>query len=130
MKGIGVDIIDLERLDIHNLNFVKHILSPKEYQIFTKMNSPKRQLEFLGGRFAGKEAYMKACHVGIGAMAFHDIEILNDESGAPYLHDSHAHISISLHLLHQHKMLLYFLMLLLVLHLLHRLMYIFSFQDT
>ena len=38
---------------------------------------------------------MKACHVGIGAMSFQDIEILNDESGAPYLHDPHAHISIS-----------------------------------
>lgn len=107
MKGIGVDIIDLERLDIHNLNFVKHILSPKEYQIFTKMNSPKRQLEFLGGRFAGKEAYMKACHVGIGAMAFHDIEILNDESGAPYLHDSHAYISIS----HENKYAIAFVLL-------------------
>lgn len=95
MKGIGVDIVDLERLNIQNQHFVKHILSSREYKIFSNMKSPKRQREFLGGRFAGKEAYMKACHVGIGAMSFQDIEILNDESGAPYLHDPHAHISIS-----------------------------------
>ena len=50
---------------------------------------------------------MKACHVGIGAMAFHDIEILNDESGAPYLHDSHAHISIS----HENKYAIAFVLL-------------------
>ncbi len=95
MKGIGVDIIDLERLDVENLNFVKHILTEKEYLIFVNMKSQKRQREFLGGRFAGKEAYMKANHIGIGDISFHDIEILNDKSGAPYLHDSHAHISIS-----------------------------------
>lgn len=95
MKGIGVDIVDLERLNIHNLHFVKRILSSREYEIFTRLQSPRRQLEFLGGRFAGKEAYMKACHVGIGAMSFQDIEILNDKNGVPYLHNPHAHISIS-----------------------------------
>ncbi|UTY38725.1 holo-ACP synthase [Allocoprobacillus halotolerans] len=95
MKGIGVDIVDLERLDIDNERFIKHILSSREYQLFTEMKSARRKLEFLGGRFAGKEAYMKACHVGIGAISFQDIEILNDESGAPYLHDPQAQISIS-----------------------------------
>ena len=59
MKGIGVDIVDLERLDIHNLHFVKRVLSSREYEIFTRIQSSRRQLEFLGGRFAGKEAYMK-----------------------------------------------------------------------
>ena len=63
--------------------------------------------EGAAGRFAGKEAYMKACHVGIGALAFHDIEILNDESGAPYLHDSHAHICIS----HENKYAIAFVLL-------------------
>ena len=37
MKGIGVDIVDLERLDIHNLHFVKRVLSSREYEIFTRI---------------------------------------------------------------------------------------------
>lgn len=95
MKGIGVDIVDLERLDITNQHFVKRILTFKEYEIFKDLKSEQRQLEYLGGRFAGKEAYLKANHTGLGGIDFHDIEILNDESGSPYLHDEQAHISIS-----------------------------------
>lgn len=95
MKGIGVDIVDLERLDIHNLRFVQHILSKKEYEIYESLHSSRRKLEFLAGRFAGKEAYLKANHVGIGAIDFKDIEILNHADGSPYLHDKAAHISIS-----------------------------------
>ena len=46
MKGIGVDIIDLERLDIHNLNFVKHILSPKEYNKIIKKDKNAHIFKF------------------------------------------------------------------------------------
>lgn len=95
MKGIGVDIVDLDRLDIENLHFVERILSVNEYQLFRQMNSKQRRLEFLGGRFAGKEAYLKAYHKGLGGMDFHDIEILNNEDGSPYLNDNNALISIS-----------------------------------
>jgi holo-[acyl-carrier protein] synthase len=95
MKGIGVDIVDLERLDINNLHFVKRILSDRELQLYHQMKSDQRRLEFLGGRFAGKEAYLKAYHKGIGGINFQDIEILNDESGCPFLNDENAQISIS-----------------------------------
>lgn len=95
MVGIGVDIVDLDRLDIDNLHFVERILSINEYTVFKNIKSKQRQLEFLGGRFAGKEAYLKAYHQGIGGKNFHDIEILNDETGCPYLNDQKAQISIS-----------------------------------
>ncbi|WP_154887808.1 holo-ACP synthase [Longibaculum muris] len=106
MKGIGVDIIDLERLDIENVHFVKRVLSDKEYQLFLQMNSSKRRLEFLGGRFAGKEAYLKANHKGLGGIDFHDIEILNHDDGSPYLNDENACISIS----HENKYAIAFVM--------------------
>lgn len=93
--GIGVDIIDLDRLDIENQHFVERILSTNEYNIFRNLTSKQRRLEFLGGRFAGKEAYMKAHHKGLGAFDFHDIEILNDQDGCPYFSDDLAEISIS-----------------------------------
>lgn len=95
MKGIGVDIVDLDRINIDNMNFVQHILSKKEYDIFQSLESRRRKLEFLGGRFAGKEAYLKANHVGLGSISFHNIEILNDENGCPFLNNNRAHISIS-----------------------------------
>lgn len=95
MKGIGVDIVDLQRLDIDNLYFVQKILTPQEFKIFEQISSQQRKREFLGGRFASKEAYLKAHHVGLGAISFQNIEILNDENGRPYLHDPKAHISIS-----------------------------------
>lgn len=95
MKGIGVDIVDLNRLDIENLHFIQRILSIHEFEIFQQLKTDQRKREYLGGRFAGKEAYMKAYHKGIGSMSFQDIEILNDQDGCPYLNDSHAMISIS-----------------------------------
>lgn len=95
MQGIGVDIVDLERLDLENLHLIQRILTKNEYQIFSNLKYEGRQREFLGGRFAGKEAYLKAKHLGLGGISFHDIEILNHEDGSPYLNDSHAHISIS-----------------------------------
>lgn len=99
MKGIGVDMVDLRRLDISNQTFIKHILSDEEYAYFLKLSSDKRKLEFVGGRFAGKEAYLKAYHLGLGGKKFKDISILNDSDGSPYLNDPHALISIS----HEHN---------------------------
>ena len=45
------------------------------------------RIEFLSGRFAGKEAFAKAKGTGIGATCnFVDIEILPDGSGKPELY--------------------------------------------
>ncbi len=94
MKGIGVDLVDLNRLDLENETFIKHVLSEKEYACFSKMNGLRKR-EYLGGRFAAKEAYLKANGLGLGGMRFNEIEVLNSESGAPYLNDPKAKISIS-----------------------------------
>ena len=88
--GIGVDIVELSRLDIENERFVRHILSDEEYVIFQSFPTKKRKREYLGGRFAAKEAYLKANHLGIGGISFHDIE-----DGSPYLNDEDADISIA-----------------------------------
>lgn len=39
----------------------------------------------LAARFAAKEAAMKALGVGLGAFAFHDVEVVRDDGGAPSL---------------------------------------------
>lgn len=92
---IGVDIVDLDRFDLDNIHFIERVLTINEYQVFQGLQSKQRQLEYLGGRFAGKEAYLKALGLGLGGMSFHDIEILNDETGKPYLNDEDAQISLS-----------------------------------
>jgi len=95
MRGIGVDIVDLNRIQIEHRHFVEHILTQQELKVFLSLKNNQRKREYLGGRFAGKEAYLKANHKGLGYMSFHDIEILNDEFGCPFLNDEKAHISIS-----------------------------------
>lgn len=45
----------------------------------------RRQLEYLAGRWAVKEAFSKALGVGIGTVGFQDIEVLNNRQGLPTL---------------------------------------------
>ncbi|WP_025728802.1 holo-ACP synthase [Atopobacter phocae] len=86
---IGSDIVLIER--IHSVwkkhpQFPQRILTPNELLLFNHLNE-RKQLEFLAGRFAGKEAFSKAYGTGIGkALSFQSIEILNDSSGKPILY--------------------------------------------
>ncbi|MDD8048815.1 MAG: holo-ACP synthase [Thomasclavelia sp.] len=91
IKGIGVDICNYTRFkDLEHL--AAKILTQKELSIFLEKKTLQQQKEFLGGRFAGKEAYIKAFQ---GNIDFKKIEILNKEDGSPYLNDDKAKISIS-----------------------------------
>ncbi len=94
IKGIGVDIVKIERISITD-NFINKVLSNDEIKIFKTLKSVSRQKEFLAGRFAAKEAYFKALKTGIGPIALKDISILNGISGEPVINQSNTHISIS-----------------------------------
>ncbi|MDT2757395.1 holo-ACP synthase [Enterococcus asini] len=90
IKGIGIDAVELPRMEAiikDKPRFVKRVLTLKEFGLFEAL-SPKRQVEFLAGRFACKEAFSKAWGTGIGAVTFQELEILNNELGAPYLSQS------------------------------------------
>lgn len=82
---LGTDIIEIERirnaLDRQE-NFSSKILSPDELLVFESL-SHHRKAEFLAGRFAAKEAYVKALETGIGKIRFTDITILPKKNGAP-----------------------------------------------
>ncbi len=85
-EGLGIDIVEIDRIKQHfSKRFVQRILSPDEMILYDKMMSTKRQFEFLAGRFAAKEAYVKAYQRFDTALNFKDVSILNDEFGAPYL---------------------------------------------
>lgn len=95
IKGIGVDLVAYQRFDLTHRHFIERVLTKNEQLIFDSLHSKKAQQEFLAGRFAAKEAFLKANHVGLGAISFQKIEVLNTMDGVPYFTHSKAHLSIS-----------------------------------
>lgn len=88
--GIGIDAVDLARIDAiiqEKPKLVTRILTRAEKKAFDQL-SHKRQVEFLGGRYACKEAFSKAWGTGIGKVSFQEIEILNNVAGAPVVTSS------------------------------------------
>ncbi|KAB2330565.1 holo-ACP synthase [Bacillus mesophilum] len=103
ITGIGIDIVELHRIQKlvdKQQKFALRILTHSEFQQFEQLHG-KRQVEFLAGRFAAKEAYSKAIGTGIGSdLSFQDIEIAKDERGKPSImkpiqHGVHLSISHS-----------------------------------
>lgn len=80
--GIGIDIVQARRIEElsnrYGGKFLHRILTENEIALIPE----KRNTEFIAGRFAAKEAVIKALGK---AISFCDIEILNDEGGKPYL---------------------------------------------
>lgn len=90
--GLGNDIIEVDRIrksiDEHGRHFLDRLFSEKEQKYCLKYKDPVPRF---AGRFAAKEAIVKALGVGFGKMAsWHDIEILNEENGKPEIHFSDA----------------------------------------
>jgi holo-[acyl-carrier protein] synthase len=99
--GIGIDIVELHRIKKiadRQKKFINRILTETEINQF-KQYTGHRQIEFLAGRFAAKEAYSKAVGTGIGkGLSFVDIEIYSDEKGKPCIKSrglESVHLSIS-----------------------------------
>lgn len=83
--GHGIDLQDItaiERAVQKNARFSDKLLTAKELERYQTLKG-KRQMEYLAGRWAAKEAFVKALGTGIGKIGFQDIEILSDEKGAP-----------------------------------------------
>lgn len=78
--GIGSDIVSIKRIEkilFKHQRFPQKILSDRELLYFYEKNQSS---EFLAGRFAGKEAFMKALGTGWGkGITFKDIEIIYKE---------------------------------------------------
>ena len=88
--GHGIDIEELA--SIQNAvkkreGFAQRVLTDKELKRFASLKG-RRQMEYLAGRWSAKEAFSKAMGTGIGKLGFQDLEILNNEKGAPYFSKS------------------------------------------
>lgn len=79
---IGIDIVDIRRIagmvERYGDRFLEKVFTPAEVGYAEKR---KRKEESLAGRFAAKEAFMKASG---RRLVFTDIEVLS-ESGKPYI---------------------------------------------
>src|SRR6266404_930631 len=83
----GLDLIECERiakiLREHPDRFLARILTPTERAYCEKHKDPVQRI---AGRFAAKEAILKALGTGWrGQIAWTDIEILNDSAGQPHV---------------------------------------------
>ncbi len=87
--GIGTDIVQIARIQATRQQFgekfVQRILTTAEYTKFSYL-STHQQDAWLAKRYAAKEAFVKALGCGIGQFAtWHEIEVLNNEQGAPVI---------------------------------------------
>ena len=87
---VGIDIVDLSRITLKE-GFINTVLTPEERMQFDAKKTEKRRTEYLGGRFAAKEALYKA----LQDKDYLHFSILNDETGKPYVKD-HPEISVSI----------------------------------
>lgn len=85
--GVGHDLVEIDRIgQIQDRTywdrFVERVLTEQERKLAAKRGG--RVLEFVSGRFAVKEAVVKAFGCGIGdKIGFTDIEVLPDALGKP-----------------------------------------------
>ncbi|CAI8255727.1 MAG: holo-[acyl-carrier-protein] synthase [SAR202 cluster bacterium] len=77
----GIDIIEIDRiqnvLSRYGNRFLNKIFTPDEIQ-YCRGRSPN-----LAGRFAAKEATMKALKTGARGVSWKDIEVIRASNGAP-----------------------------------------------
>jgi holo-[acyl-carrier protein] synthase len=77
----GIDIIEIDRiqnvLSQYGNRFLNKIFTPDEIQ-YCRGRSPN-----LAGRFAAKEATMKALKTGARGVSWKDIEVIRASNGAP-----------------------------------------------
>jgi len=84
---LGLDLTEVDRvaaiLGRHRARFLARIFRPGE--IRESRRHPRAFAEHVAGRFAAKEAAMKALGLGWRGLAFREIEVGRDERGKPLL---------------------------------------------
>jgi holo-[acyl-carrier protein] synthase len=84
--GIGIDIVDLERirklLVRKRTQALKIIFCPAECALLHTM-APLREVSYVAGRLAAKEAVLKALGTGVGPLSLPEIAIMRGAAGQP-----------------------------------------------
>jgi holo-[acyl-carrier protein] synthase len=85
--GLGLDIAEIDRIEAaiarHGAAFIERLFTPGEVAYCERY---KNKFERFAGRFAAKEAAMKALGTGwSGGVRWRDIEVVREASGKPTL---------------------------------------------
>ena len=88
ITGLGLDIVEIERMksvfERWGNRVINRLFTDREVELWQGIGVGA--VSRLAGRFAAKEAAMKALGVGWGPSAtWHDFEIVNDDNGKPIL---------------------------------------------
>jgi holo-[acyl-carrier protein] synthase len=86
--GIGMDLVEISRIEQMIIkdkgNSLQKLLTEDERKQMMEFQNDHRKAEWVAGRFAAKEAVLKAFGTGLGGIIrLRDIEILADRSGKP-----------------------------------------------
>ena len=97
--SIGIDIVEVARIkqlvERHGERFIRRVYGPMEQQT---LQARRDRFPFLAGRFAAKEAAIKALGKYLTVRPpYQEIEIINDNAGQPRLRFSET---VSAHLNH------------------------------
>jgi holo-[acyl-carrier protein] synthase len=83
--GVGTDLVDLDRFRRvleRTPSIVERLFTDDEQAYARRRRDPT---EPLAARFAAKEAFLKALGLGLGSVAFREVEVVRAESGEPSL---------------------------------------------
>jgi len=85
--GTGIDIVDITRferlLEQGNIRLFERLFTIHEQEYCARK---ARSAQHYALRFAAKEAFLKACGLGLReGMTWHDVEVVNDALGKPEL---------------------------------------------
>ena len=90
IDGVGIDLVELDDLKVRvNDQFVERILCSEELAYYQKVTHPVRKLTYLAGRFAAKEAYVKAYQSFDKTLNFKDVKVLMKDNGVPFIESSY-----------------------------------------
>ncbi len=87
---IGTDIVYLPRIKT-DTPLERHLLTEEEMKEYQTRTTERRKIEYLGGRFAAKEAIFKATQ----DTDWVKYSILDSENGKPYVKD-HPEIEVTI----------------------------------
>jgi holo-[acyl-carrier protein] synthase len=98
--GTGIDILDIDRMrkqmSESNERFFEMLFTENEKQYCRQGTHLNVQAQRFAGRFAAKEAFLKALGTGLrDGIRWLDIEIRNDELGKPFFHLSNEALNKS-----------------------------------
>lgn len=81
MRGVGIDLVEMNRVRNVNDRFLMKVLSEDELNRYLSLPEDVAYI-FLAGRIAAKEAVIK-CLSGFDSPSMGDLNIFNDENGCP-----------------------------------------------